>query len=151
MCFSNLGVFLNLVKPLSTENTENKTTPKICKITVGAFFFKFTWQAKLYSCMLIIQPEMVFIRMRFSSLCMFGAIRSLKRWLAVCVHQARPYAATPPLSKVMPWTLVKAMVYTALCGLWSKQWCTLHFADCVNRDSEVHSLYLPESGPSRAQ
>ena len=26
--------FLILVKPLTTENTENKTTPKICKITV---------------------------------------------------------------------------------------------------------------------
>ena len=34
MCFSNLGVFLISVKPLTTENTENKTTPKICKITV---------------------------------------------------------------------------------------------------------------------
>ena len=28
MCFSHLGV---VVKPLTTENTENKTTPKICK------------------------------------------------------------------------------------------------------------------------
>ena len=34
MCFSHLGVFLISVKPLTTENTENKTTPKICKITV---------------------------------------------------------------------------------------------------------------------
>ena len=33
MCFSHLGVFLISVKPLTTENTENKTTPKICKIT----------------------------------------------------------------------------------------------------------------------
>ena len=32
--FSLLGVFLISVKPLTTENTENKTTPKICKITV---------------------------------------------------------------------------------------------------------------------
>ena len=32
--FSHLGVFLISVKPLTTENTENKTTPKICKITV---------------------------------------------------------------------------------------------------------------------
>ena len=29
MCFSHLGVFLISVKPLTTENTENKTTPKI--------------------------------------------------------------------------------------------------------------------------
>ena len=28
--FSHLGVF----KPVTTENTRNKTTPKICKITV---------------------------------------------------------------------------------------------------------------------
>ena len=33
MHFLILG-FLILVKPLTTENTENKTTPKICKITV---------------------------------------------------------------------------------------------------------------------
>ena len=32
--FSHLGVFLISVKPMTTENTENKTTPKICKITV---------------------------------------------------------------------------------------------------------------------
>ena len=31
--FPILGVFLILVKPLTTENTENKITPKICKIT----------------------------------------------------------------------------------------------------------------------
>ena len=35
MCFAHLGVFLISVKPLTTENTENKTTPKICKITVS--------------------------------------------------------------------------------------------------------------------
>ena len=34
MYFSHLGVFLISVKPMTTENTENKTTPKICKITV---------------------------------------------------------------------------------------------------------------------
>ena len=34
MCFSHLGVFLISVKPLTTENTENKTGPKICKTTV---------------------------------------------------------------------------------------------------------------------
>ena len=34
MYFPHLGVFLISVKPLTTENTENKTTPKICKITV---------------------------------------------------------------------------------------------------------------------
>ena len=33
MYFSHLGVFLISVKPMTTENTENKTTPKICKIT----------------------------------------------------------------------------------------------------------------------
>ena len=37
VCFSHLGVFLISVKPLTTENTENKTTPKICKITVLTF------------------------------------------------------------------------------------------------------------------
>ena len=36
MYFSHLGVFLISVKPLATEITENKTTPKICKITVLA-------------------------------------------------------------------------------------------------------------------
>ena len=36
MHFSHLGVFLISVKPLTTEITENKTTPKICKITVNA-------------------------------------------------------------------------------------------------------------------
>ena len=36
--FSHLGVFLISVKPLTTENTENKTTPKICKITVVSWF-----------------------------------------------------------------------------------------------------------------
>ena len=35
MYFSHLGVFLISVKPMTTENTENKTTPKICKITVS--------------------------------------------------------------------------------------------------------------------
>ena len=30
--FSHLGVFLISVKPLTTENTEIKTTPRICKI-----------------------------------------------------------------------------------------------------------------------
>ena len=34
MYFSHLGVFLISVKPMTTENTENKTAPKICKITV---------------------------------------------------------------------------------------------------------------------
>ena len=34
MSFSHLGVFLISVKPLATEKTENKTTPKVCKITV---------------------------------------------------------------------------------------------------------------------
>ena len=38
MCFSHLDVFLISVKPLTTENTENKTTPKICKITVAGNF-----------------------------------------------------------------------------------------------------------------
>ena len=33
MCLSHFGVFFISVKPLTTENTENKTTPKICKIT----------------------------------------------------------------------------------------------------------------------
>ena len=32
--FSHLGVFLISVKPLTTEITENKTTPKFCKLTV---------------------------------------------------------------------------------------------------------------------
>ena len=36
MCFSHLGVFLMSVKPLTTENTKNKTLPKICKITVAS-------------------------------------------------------------------------------------------------------------------
>ena len=31
-----IGVFLISVKALTTENTENKSTPKICKITVCA-------------------------------------------------------------------------------------------------------------------
>ena len=34
MYYSLLGVFFILVKALATENTENNTTPKICKITV---------------------------------------------------------------------------------------------------------------------
>ena len=34
MYFSQLGVVLISVKPLTTEITENKTTPKFCKITV---------------------------------------------------------------------------------------------------------------------
>ena len=34
MYFSHWGVFLNSVKPLTTENTEYETTPEICKITV---------------------------------------------------------------------------------------------------------------------
>ena len=34
MYFYLLGVFLISVKALTTEITENKTTPKICKITV---------------------------------------------------------------------------------------------------------------------
>ena len=34
MHFSRLGVFLISVKPLTTENTKNKTTQKICKVTV---------------------------------------------------------------------------------------------------------------------
>ena len=37
MCILYLGVFLISAKPLTTENTENKTTPKICKITVMAW------------------------------------------------------------------------------------------------------------------
>ena len=45
MYFSHLGVFLISVKPLTTESTENKTTPKFCKITVLAecllFFHSF--------------------------------------------------------------------------------------------------------------
>ena len=35
--YSHLGVFLISVKPLTTEITENKTTPKFCKITVDGF------------------------------------------------------------------------------------------------------------------
>ena len=34
MFFLHLGVVLISVKPLTTENTENKTRPKICKVTV---------------------------------------------------------------------------------------------------------------------
>ena len=34
--FSHLGVFLISVKPLTTENTENKTTQKICKLQIEA-------------------------------------------------------------------------------------------------------------------
>ena len=34
MYFSHLGVSFISVKPLTSENTENKTTPKIYKITV---------------------------------------------------------------------------------------------------------------------
>ena len=34
MYFSHLGVFLISIKPLTTENNENETTPKICQITV---------------------------------------------------------------------------------------------------------------------
>ena len=49
MCFSHLGVFLILVKPLTTENTEHKTTPKICKITVSSAGGGHTWS---YSWML---------------------------------------------------------------------------------------------------
>ena len=37
MKFSHSGVFLISVKPLTAENTENKTTPKICKITVSGY------------------------------------------------------------------------------------------------------------------
>ena len=33
MYFTNFGVFLISVKPLTTENTKNKTAPKFCKIT----------------------------------------------------------------------------------------------------------------------
>ena len=36
--FSHLGVFLISVKPMTTENTESKTTPKISKITVTLDF-----------------------------------------------------------------------------------------------------------------
>ena len=35
--FSHFGVCLISVKPLTAENTENKTTPKVCKITVLDF------------------------------------------------------------------------------------------------------------------
>ena len=34
--FSHLGVFFNFGKPLTTENTVNKTTPKICNFTATA-------------------------------------------------------------------------------------------------------------------
>ena len=37
MYISYLGVFLISVKPSTTEITENKTTPKFCKITVSVF------------------------------------------------------------------------------------------------------------------
>ena len=40
MCFSHLGVFLISAKPLTTENTESKTTPKIYKITVCLIPFR---------------------------------------------------------------------------------------------------------------
>ena len=39
---SPIGVFLISVKPLTAENTENKTTPKICKITVVQAIKKLT-------------------------------------------------------------------------------------------------------------
>ena len=45
MCFSHFGVFLISVKPLTTENTENKMTPKICKITVDRWR-KQAWMKK---------------------------------------------------------------------------------------------------------
>ena len=38
MYFSQLGVVLISVKPLTTEITENKTTPKFCKITVFTYY-----------------------------------------------------------------------------------------------------------------
>ena len=38
MYFYHLGVFLTSVKTLTTEITENKTTPKFCKITVHGTF-----------------------------------------------------------------------------------------------------------------
>ena len=57
MCFSHLGVFLISVKPSTTENTENKTTPKICKITIFFCMYKehhtdrgvFTCNSKFYT------------------------------------------------------------------------------------------------------
>ena len=42
MYFSHLGVSLISVKPLTTENTENKTTPKISKITVREFLVRYS-------------------------------------------------------------------------------------------------------------
>ena len=39
MYVSHSGVFLISVKPMTTENTKNKTTPKICKITVYAMLW----------------------------------------------------------------------------------------------------------------
>ena len=47
MYFSHLGVSLISVKPLTTENTENKTTPKICKITVFKKKLTFQWNLDL--------------------------------------------------------------------------------------------------------
>ena len=55
--FSHLGVFLISVKPLTTGNTENKTTPKIFKITVSTLqglerlnVWKSTPESSLYGC-----------------------------------------------------------------------------------------------------
>ena len=45
MCFSHLGVFLISVKPLTTENTENKTPPKICK-NYSRYFWSLTEENK---------------------------------------------------------------------------------------------------------
>ena len=33
--FFHLGVFLNFGNPLTTENTENKTAPKMCRIMLA--------------------------------------------------------------------------------------------------------------------
>ena len=39
MYFSHLGVFLVSVKPLTIENTENKSKPNMCKITAFILLF----------------------------------------------------------------------------------------------------------------
>ena len=46
MYFSHLGVFLISVKPLTTEITENKTTPKSPKIKLHRNFVKLQYVYK---------------------------------------------------------------------------------------------------------
>ena len=84
MCFLHLGVFLISVKPLTTENTENNTSPKICKLQYVCFAFEEKLLFTHYSYIKML-AQLAFEKRNFVT---------LYRWGQIVAQNDRPWKKT---------------------------------------------------------